>query len=284
MALTDCFKEYKPFPGQDPHVISYKNEYLLTQSAYNSRRIVIKRFSNLQEMNRNQSQTVWMGKERQLWAPELHQILGKWYLYYSASDGNNPTHRTYVLESDCPFGPYHSLGKLITPNNEDFWSIDTTILQHHTGTYAIWSGWESTHAAFPQHLYGARLLEPNRIAPRFLLASPEFNWEQTIAPILEGPQILIGEYNRLFIAYSADASWTNEYKMGLLEYMQGPILDPLSWKKLPNPWITGGGHGCFVDDFFVYHRKLSNDSGWADREIVKRNFIWQEGYPKLLRD
>ncbi len=106
-----------------------------------------------------------------------------------------------------------------------------------------------------------------------------------IAPLNEGPQILRNSRDgKLFIAFSADASWTPEYKVGLLEWTGGEILDPSSWTKLPRPILTGGGHGCFIEvdgqGHFVYHRKLSHDPGWADREIRAEPFTWDaHGYP-----
>ena len=50
--------------------------------------------------------------------------------------------------------------------------------------------------------------------------------------------------------------------------------------------FTGGGHGCFIEAegqrHFVYHRKLSVDPGWADREIRCEPFTWDAGgYPRL---
>ena len=74
--------------------------------------------------------------------------------------------------------------------------------------------------------------------------------------------------------------------MGLLEWTGGDVLDPSSWKKLPRPIFTGGGHGCFIDAAgerrFVYHRKLSVDPGWADREIRSEPFTWDaHGYPLI---
>lgn len=273
------FEDSRPLYGQDPHVVKHEGKYLLTQSAYGDSRIVIKSFETLEEMNRNQSQTVWMGKERQVWAPELHQIKGKWYIYYAASDGTNPHHRMYALESVCPspLGPYRSLGKVTTPLEEDFWAIDQTIFEYDDKMYTVWSGWHEDSPGFPQHLYGAVLEEPNRIGTRFLLASPHFNWESNI---LEGPQI-IQKDNKLFISYSANASWTQSYSVGLLEYQGGPILDPTSWYKHPAPILKNGGHGCFLEDIYVYHKKLSPLEGWTDRIITALPYYWENGCPKI---
>src|SRR5690625_4253420 len=37
---------------------------------------------------------------KNIWAPELHQTNGKWYLYFAADDGVDENHRMYVLEND----------------------------------------------------------------------------------------------------------------------------------------------------------------------------------------
>ncbi len=38
----------------------------------------------------------------QLWAPELHFLRGKWYIYFAADSGQNETHRNWVLENGSP--------------------------------------------------------------------------------------------------------------------------------------------------------------------------------------
>jgi GH43 family beta-xylosidase len=290
--ILDSFRERKPFPGQDPFVVPFEGAFLLIQTSRNDRRIVIKRFTDLDRMDRNSTTVVWKplrgsNRGRQLWAPELHEIDGRWYIYYAASDGQNENHRMYVLEADHPLGPFHTLGKICDPRH-DSWAIDMTVLQHEGRLYAIWSGWEGENDGFPQHLYIAPMADPCTIsAERTLISSPDQEWEQRIAPLNEGPQVVRNDVDgKLFIAYSADASWSQEYKMGLLEWTGGDLLDARAWKKLPRPIFTGGGHGCFIEAdgqrHFVYHRKLSADPGWADREIRSEPFSWDaSGYPHI---
>ena len=277
---VSAFKDKRPSFGQDPHLQPYEDGYLLVQSAYNDRRIVIKQLRFLEDFRSHPSQTIWMDAgQKQIWAPEIHHLDNRWYIYYASSDGENSNHRTYVIEAETPFGPYHQLGKVADPDN-DFWSIDTTIFEHEGQRYAAWSGWATEFAGFPQHLYLAALLSPNRIGPRSCIASPHFNWETSIQPILEGPQVLKTQ-EKLFLTYSANASWTNEYCVGLLEYTGGPLLDPNSWVKGPQPILKGGGHGCFIGSSYVYHRKLSSLQGWADREIRAIPYKLINGYPIL---
>ncbi|MFM9709890.1 family 43 glycosylhydrolase, partial [Streptomyces galilaeus] len=52
-----------------------------------------------------------------IWAPELHFIDGKWYIYYAA--GKTPgspyySQRTGVLECDTPLGDYVDKGMVYT--------------------------------------------------------------------------------------------------------------------------------------------------------------------------
>ena len=38
---------------------------------------------------------------RDVWAPELHFLRGKWYIYFAADAGTNASHRIWVLENDA---------------------------------------------------------------------------------------------------------------------------------------------------------------------------------------
>ena len=66
--------------------------------------------------------TVWTppantSYSKELWAPELMYLQGRWYIYFAASDGNNVNHRMYVLEGNTqdPQGGYTFKGKIAAP-------------------------------------------------------------------------------------------------------------------------------------------------------------------------
>lgn len=289
MSLLNTFREHRPFPGQDPWVVPHEGSLLLVQSSGGNRRLVIKRFGDLAHMDRNTEKVIWTprgaGAGRQLWAPELHHLDGRWYVYYSASDGRMANHRTYALVADDPLGPYEALGPVRDPSH-DVWAIDLTVFTHQDRLYAVWSGWEKPDDGFPQNLYIAPMSDPATISgERRLLSRPEHGWEMSAAAINEGPEVVRQPgSDRLFLLFSADASWTQAYKMGLMEWTGGDVTDPASWRKQAEPWFTGGGHGCLVDTaggtYLVYHRKISGDPGWADREIRTMPVVWDAtGYP-----
>ena len=292
--MRRLFHEPRPLPGKDPWVVPFEGSLLLVQSTSDDRRLTISRFRDLEHMGEGDETVIWTPDRssdhgRELWAPELHEIDGRWYLYYAASDGQNVNHRTYVLEADDPFGPYCEVGRVFDPAH-DVWAIDLTVLRHAGRLYALWSGWDGPNDGFPQNLYIAPMADPCTIAgERTLISRPDHDWEMSVALVNEGPQILRNPANdRLFVVYSADASWTTAYKLGVLEWTGGDVTDARSWRKLPAPLFTGGGHGCFVDvdgnEFLVYHRKSTSDPGWADREIHYAPVRWDEaGYPVIGR-
>jgi len=290
MSLLDAFREHRPFPGQDPWVIAHDGSLLLVQSARGNRRLVVKRFGDLTRMDRNVETVIWAphdrdGADRQLWAPEMHEIEGRWYVYFSASDGRSANHRSYALVADDPLGPYRSLGPVRDPLH-DVWAIDLTVFRAAGRLHAVWSGWEGHDDGFPQNLYIAPMANPWTISgERRCLSRPQHGWEMSVAPVNEGPEVIRHPTSgRLFLLYAADASWTQAYKTGLLACTGGDVTDPASWQKLPHPFFTGGGHACVVDTpagaHLVYHRKVSGDPGWADREICTAPLGWDEaGYP-----
>jgi len=38
----------------------------------------------------------------EIWAPEIHFLQNKWYIYFAADAGNNRTHRIWVIENSSP--------------------------------------------------------------------------------------------------------------------------------------------------------------------------------------
>ena len=68
---------------------------------------------------------------KEIWAPEIHFINGKWYAYFAADDGNNNNHRMYVLENtsaDPMQGEWIFKGKVADPS--DKWAIDGDVFIH----------------------------------------------------------------------------------------------------------------------------------------------------------
>ena len=233
-----------------------------------------------------------------IWAPELHRIGKKWYIYYAAGKSGPPFiyQRSGVLESvtEDAQGEYRDRGVLKTGNDpEDYvgtiWAIDVNVATINKQLYAVWSGWEKnmkTHTT-PQHLYIAKMSNPYTISSeRVKISSPVEPWE-TGGPLNlnEGPQVL--QYKgKIFIIYSTRESWTKEYRLGqlMLKDNSKSPLDPGNWeKKGPvfqgSDQVFGVGHASFTtspDDrqwWIFYHSKKTESAGWS-RDLRLQQFFW----------
>jgi GH43 family beta-xylosidase len=281
-------------PGADPFVIRWQDSYLHVRSTGGS--VYIDQADLLQDIHRDDPNSVsvraWTpppgtNYSTMIWAPELHQINGKWYIYVAAAaNNNNSTHRMYVLERDSPnpMGSYIFKGQLAPTT--DRWAIDGTVLPWNDKLYFIWSGWPGSVDG-QQNLYIAEMSNPWTISgERTLLATPTYSWERHGLPINEGPQILIHNGN-LHIIYSASGYWRNEYALGRLTYNgTGPITSASSWLKASQPVfkqsgdIVGVGHASFtkspdgVESWIVYHAHHDPVVWQDDRDILIQRFTY----------
>ncbi len=293
--------------GADPFVVRDGNRYLWCQSEGNVA-IAIWESDRLTSLGRKH--VVWRAPaegpySKEVWAPELIKLDGRWYIYFAADDGRNRNHRTYVLEaeSDDPLGSYSLHGPLLTGEGADsarpdLWSIDMTVLEHQGQRYAVWSGWPAEREDL-QHLYIAAMASPLELAgPRVMIAEPGvFVWERIMETpksrgLVEGPQVL-RQGDRTFLTYSCSSSWLPTYKVGLLELTGDNPLDPASWTRFPEPIFRstdetyGVGHGGFVRSldgsewWHVFHAKVDRANGWR-RSIHVQPMTWRpDGTPDL---
>jgi len=282
----------------DPSVVRHRGWYYYCRSIDDTA-IAVARAHRLQDIGAAERTVVFRAPRsgpysRQLWAPELQRIGARWYIYFAASDGDNAHHRMHVLRSggDDPRGPYEFMGALRTTPDE--WAIDGVALQWRGRLFFVWSGWAQANDAFPQRLYIARMKTPWRLdGKRHLLASPDQSWERAGAALLEAPEVLRGR-GRTFIVYSAGASWSDDYGLGLLLHTGGDPRSAASWRKLPGPAFTkspaagvfGVGHASFVrspdgrEDWIVYHATSHEGAGWSGRSVRAQRFAWtRDGTP-----
>ncbi|MGF7215287.1 GH43 family beta-xylosidase [Spirosoma lacussanchae] len=247
--------------------------------------------------------TVWTPpatgpNSRNIWAPELFNVNGVWYIYYAADDGNDRNHRMFVLENtaaDPTTGTWTDRGRLNLPENK--WAIDGTLLQRNGQLYFAWSGWE-TDLGGSQHLYICRLTNPytaETATTRVRLSSPDYAWEKEGFGVNEGPEFLT-HGNKVFLVYSASFCGTDLYALGQLSAdSSANLLDARSWTKSATPVFGpnagngtfGVGHNGFFtsrngqENWLVYHANAAQGQGCGDqRSIRMQPFSWKpDGSP-----
>lgn len=293
--------------GADPWVIRHAGIYYLIQSRDGG--IWITSSRSLSGVASGTAVRVWTPPDTgwnrtNVWAPELHWIGARWYIYYAAGRSGPPyiAQRAGVLASVTadPQGAYTDRGMLYTGDSVstgsgNVWAIDLTVGDIGGQLYAVWSGWDqnATTDRTPQNLYIARMSNPWTIATnRVRIASPVASWEKgTELDLEEGPEFL-SHANATFIVYSTRESWLPAYQLGELRLTGADPLDPASYEKSGpvfsgTSYVYGVGHASFTvspdstQDWIVYHSKMSTTPGW-ERDIRMQPFTWNsDGSPNF---
>ena len=297
--------------GADPYSFYKDGYYYYTNTTGN--RLVIWKTKNIAELPKAESKTIFtppVGRaySRNLWAPEILFLRGKWYVYFAADNGNNNNHRMYVLENtsaDPMQGEWIFKGKVADPS--DKWAIDADVFEYRNKLYMVWSGWEKDQNG-QQDIYIARMKNPWTIkGSRVRISSPNLEWEMhgdlhdTVNPphvnVNEGPQFL--KHNKkLFLIYSASGCWTDYYALGMLSFTRKKnLLDSSRWKKSATPvfkqsienGVYAPGHNSFFkspdgkEDWILYHANSQPGQGCGRRRSPRaQKFSWNaDGSPNF---
>ena len=294
----------------DPWIYKHTDGYYyFTGSVPSYEGVELRRAKTINELRDAEATLVWIKPESGemsgwIWAPELHFIQGKWYVYYAASGhsetvNNMFTHRMYALEcsDDNPItGTWVEKGQVKT--HQESFSLDATTFEHNDKLYYVWAQKEP---AIPgnTNLYLSEMENPWTLKGNtVLLTIPEFDWEMIGFLVNEGAAV-IKRNGKIFISYSASATDHN-YKMGLLWADEdADLLDAYSWNKSPVPVFEsseensqyGPGHNSFTvaedgkTEVLVYHaRPITYNEGDPlvnpNRHARAQTFTWDEnGFP-----
>lgn len=226
-----------------------------------------------------------------VWAPEIHFIDNKWYIYFAANNGSG-YHSMYVLESTSTDaqGEYVLKSKLVAPNRKGEHAIDETVFRHSDGKlYLLYSG--AATSSSPQHIYIAPMSNPWTISGNAVeLTRPDYYWEYSSSPITEGP-VILQRSGKTFIVYSANAYASPDYALGMLTYKSGTVLSKSNWTKNSLPVfkktsdVFAPGHNTFTkspdgkEDWIVYHAR---DADGGKRTVRAQKFSWSStGVPQF---
>lgn len=283
--------------GADPWVIQKDSFYYYTQTIGDW--LEIYKTKSVSRLGNAKRKIVWTAPfpgphSHHVWAPELHYLDGKWYLYYAAGSSDDvSTQRIYVFENSSPDpleGNWTDKG-IITNLDNDFFSIDATVLELYNKKYLIWSSLrEST--GYKQGLLIAEMTNPWTLTSKGVVISyPQYAWEKVgTEGINEGPEILKNSSGKVFLIYSASTCFNDGYGLGMLTLKNGgnPLL-PSDWSKTNNlvfgtsskSHTYAPGHNSFFkspdgkEDWIIYHANSNpNESCGAGRNPRIQKFTW----------
>jgi GH43 family beta-xylosidase len=264
----------------DPHIYKHTDGfYYYTATVPQYDRIILRRSTTLSGLASAAETVIWrrhtsgeMGAH--IWAPEIHHIDGRWYIYFAAGRADDVWRiRMYVLENSSAnplTGTWTERGRIATPL--DTFSLDATTFAHNGARYLAWAQ-NDPAVGSGTNLYLAAMSNPWTISGTPVRISvPTHAWETVGHRVNEGAAV-IQRNGRVFMTFSASATDAN-YAVGLLTApASSNLLDPASWTKNPQPVFRsndatgqyGPGHNSFTvsedgqSDIVVYHARNYRD-------------------------
>ncbi|MNO25527.1 Extracellular exo-alpha-(1-_5)-L-arabinofuranosidase precursor [compost metagenome] len=264
----------------DPWIYKHTDGYYyFTASVPEYDRIEVRRSTTIQGLKEAMPAVAWRKYETgplsaNIWAPEIHYIDGKWYIYFAAARTTETQdglfdHRMFVLENESrnPLeGEWVEKGQVKT--RWESFALDATTFQHNGVLYYVWAQ-KDPEIEGNSNLYISKMSNPWTLTgEQVMIATPEHDWEIIGFKVNEGPAVL-KRNGRIFITFSASATDFN-YCMGLLTADEdADLLNARSWIKSAHPvFVTneetgqfGPGHNSFTisedgrEDVLIYHAR-----------------------------
>lgn len=250
--------------------------YLNVDSGYD--RIILRRSKTVLGLCEAEEKTIWFAHNegimsKHIWAPEIHEIKGKWYIFFAAGEKDNVWNiRPYMLlcEGNDPMNDsWKELGKVKASDGDNIsfnsFSLDMTHFEHKGKHYLIWAEIIGDSSLFMAEIDPEK---PNELLCKpILLTKPEYDWEKVNHRVNEGASVLKTK-DRIYVFFSASGTGA-EYCMGMLYAdADSDLMKEESWTKVTEPVLqtkdlpgeAGPGHNSFVTDemgnlLLVYHSR-----------------------------
>lgn len=122
----------------DPWVTKTDSTYYLIATVPTYDKIVIRKANIINGLKTAKETIIWKKHDKgvmghHIWAPELHKIDGKWYIYFAAGEAENIWNiRMWALSNtskDPTKGVWKEEGRIIT--QKDSFSLDATSFTHN---------------------------------------------------------------------------------------------------------------------------------------------------------
>ena len=297
----------------DPYVYKHTDgTYYFTASLPDYDGIALRKADKLFDLKDAPEKMIWKKHDKgimsfHVWAPELHFLFGKWYIYFAAGDVDDIwAIRPYVLEclGDDPFNDEWIEKGMMQCSDEDpfsfrAFSLDATVLENHGEYYFIWAEKVGVGKQI-SNLYIAKMESATKLSTvQVLLTTPDYDWERVGFWVNEGPAFIKHD-GKIYMTYSASETGV-AYCIGMLSADENDdLLDPKSWTKSRMPVlktseelkIYGPGHNSFTvndegEPVMIYHARteaeiVGNPLYNPNRHAMVMKVKWNEsGEPEF---
>lgn len=291
----------------DPYILHEGGRYYFTASVPAYDCVVLRCADTLEGLRTAPEKELWHAHEsgvmsKHIWAPEIHLIDGRWYVYFAAGEKEDIWKiRPWVLEcegGDPMQDAWREAGMVQAADEFTFQDFSLDMTTHVIGgsRYCVWAEKVSVGKKI-SNLYIAQMDGAKALAtPQMLLTAPTYGWERVGFWVNEGPAF-IEQDGRVFMTFSASSTGP-AYCVGLLWADENAdLMDISCWHKVNHPVLVtseekglyGPGHNSFFRDdegnaYMAYHaRQYDEIIGDSLYDINRHTYImkveWKDGMP-----
>lgn len=208
-----------------------------------------------------------------LWAPELHFIDGRWYIYTSTrnSETDNMKHVICLrAKTDNPFDGFEFAAHI----NPNLFAIDPTIYQDKKNN-KLYISYSLVVDDPNQAVAIQELKSPTEPIGKYeIISRPQYDWER-VPPYHDDYTINEGSYfiekgDRLFMVYSSNGCWSDDYVLGIMEFVGDDIMSADSWVKDSVPFMRKG-NGNFGSGHAHFFHSPDNTELWMCYHCLKES-------------
>ena len=268
------------YQGEDPWVIRHGDSYYVcTSGPVDPTAVYVSKSPSLIE--RGEKVKVWEDAEnyRRVFAPELHFIQGKWYIYFCADvKSEDWKHMAVVLEANTsnPLDGFTNKGVLFTGDEHgNAQANDITVVTFKEQLYAFWGSLADKHV---EGAVMAPMASPTSITAH----------RREIGLHAEGPRAIV-HGDQLIMTGATGGFASKNYALTALVYTAdaGPIDEKASWKDLGPLFestadVWGPSRASFTvsadgsENWMMYHSKVFNADDNGVREVNIKEFTFKE--------
>ena len=270
--------------------------YLNVDSGYD--RIILRRSKTVEGLSSAEEKEIWHAHSegimsKHIWAPEIHEICGKWYIFFAAGNSDDVWHiRPYMLKlevSDPINDKWVELGKVKATEGDNVsfnsFSLDMTYYEHNNKHYLIWAEIIGDSSLFMAEINPE---EPNQlISSPILLTKPEYDWEKVFLNWynaayggVEQDKERIDELNdALWEAGITNLKETWNARKSVMTKVIDEIIEDWIWQNETGLW---NGSYNYLNSLWIIDVQLASDLG-LDRDIIKQliyNVAISKGFTK----
>ena len=241
-----------------------------------------------------------------LWAPQLYNFDGTWYLYTTCDigleSGVSPRRMPiiWVAKTADPTGEYTYHGLMNNLDTDVYSYLSPRFIEFGGKRFMIcggfWRAEDKTSTTHIQRMFICEMTDPLTMATAMnLISSPKYSFE---GGIMEGPFPVVSPSGTLYVLYAAGHTRTDEYCTGILKFTgtsASQLTNSSYWTKYSDPLQSANydanvlSPGALVVTttpsgskyLGVYHAKEYHYSAYTMRRLYVQELTFVNDFPTM---